>query len=63
MIETNGLTFEEALKKLENSAESLKKDGVTLEEAMDSYEAGIGYYKQCHEILSDAKQKIETFSK
>jgi len=63
MVITNKPTFEEALKKLESSAETLKKDGVTLEEAMKSYEAGIAYYKQCHEILSEAKQKIETFSK
>lgn len=56
------LTFEEALKQLETSADKLKKDGVTLEDAMKSYEEGIKYYKQCSEILNDAKQKIEIIS-
>ena len=56
------LTFEEALKQLESSADQLKKDGVTLEDAMKSYEEGIKYYKQCSEILNDAKQKIEIIS-
>ena len=56
------LTFEEALKQLESAADKLKKDGVTLEEAMKSYEEGIKYYKQCSEILNNAKQKIEIIS-
>lgn len=56
------LTFEEALKQLEFSADKLKKDGITLEETMKSYEEGIKYYKQCSEILNSAKQKIEIIS-
>jgi len=56
------LTFEEALKQLESSADKLKKDGITLEETMKSYEEGIKYYKQCSEILNSAKQKIEIIS-
>ena len=56
------LTFEETLKQLESAADKLKKDGITLEDAMKSYEEGIKYYKQCTEILNDAKQKIEIIS-
>jgi exodeoxyribonuclease VII small subunit len=63
MAANKKITFEEALKLLEASAEKLQKDGVTLEEAMKSYEDGITYYNQCAEILNDAKQKIEVFSK
>jgi exodeoxyribonuclease VII small subunit len=57
------LTFEEAMGKLEESAESLKKDGVTLEDALKNFEAGMEYYNQCTEILSEAKQRIEVFTK
>lgn len=57
------LTFEEALNRLEVAADKIKEEGVTLEDAMKSYEEGIEYYKQCAEILNNAKQKIETFSK
>ena len=57
------ISFEEALAGLERSAEILKKDGTTLEAAMESFERGIEYYNYCNEILSDAKQKIEFFEK
>lgn len=62
MGKDNKMTFEEALIQLELAADKIKKEGVTLEDAMKSYEEGIGYYKKCSEILSNAKQKIETFS-
>jgi len=58
----NGLTFEEALSGLETAAEALKKDGVTLEKAMESFEQGVKYYEYCNKILNEAKQKIEVFN-
>ena len=42
--------------------ENLKKDNISLEEALKNYEEGIAYYKECSEILNKAKQKIETYS-
>lgn len=59
----NKPTFEEALKKLETASENLKKENITLEDALKNYEDGIQYYKECSEILNTAKQKIETYSK
>lgn len=56
-------TFEEALAKLEQASENLKKDNITLEDALKSFEQGVAYYDQCSEILNNAKQKIETWSK
>lgn len=55
--------FEESMKKLENSAEFLKKEGSTLEEALKNYEEGMEYYHQCMEILLEAKQRIEVYNK
>ena len=60
---TKKITFEATMKKLEETAENLQKDDITLEEALKNYEKGIEYYKQCDEILKKAKQKIETYSK
>lgn len=57
------MSFEEALAGLEKSAEILKKDGTTLEAAMESFEKGIEYYNYCNKMLNDAKQKIEFFEK
>lgn len=56
-------TFEEALIRLEQTSENLKQDNITLEDAIKNFEDGIGYYKQCRDILDQAKQKIETYSK
>lgn len=57
------MSFEEALAGLEKSAEILKRDGTTLEAAMESFEQGIEYYNYCSEMLNNAKQKIEFFEK
>ena len=57
------MSFEEALAGLEKSAEILKKDGTTLEAAMESFEQGIEYYNYCNEMLNNAKQKIEFFER
>ena len=59
----NKSTFEEMLQKLEKASENLKKDNISLEEALKNYEEGIAYYKECSEILNSAKQKIETYTK
>jgi len=55
--------FEDTLLKLEKASDNLKKDNISLEEALKNYEEGIAYYKECSEILNSAKQKIETYSK
>ena len=55
--------FEEALKGLEKSAQDLKKEGNTLDEALKAYEEGMKYSEQCSEILSEAKQKIQIYKR
>ena len=55
--------FEESLRKLEQASENLKKDNISLEDALANFEEGIKFYKECSEILESAKQKIETYTK
>ncbi len=52
------LSFEEALNVLEEKARAIKKEDITLEEAMKAYEEGVKYYEICENILNDAKGKI-----
>lgn len=59
----NRLSFEEAFEKLDEAVKKLSAQDTSLEEAMKSYEEGVGYYKQCAAILDEAKQKIELFKK
>lgn len=55
------MSFEEAFRKLEESAEKIKAGDTTLEEAVMYYEKGMEYYRICDGILKNAKQKIEIF--
>ena len=53
--------FEEALGKLQEMSEQIKSQDTNLEEAIACYSKGMEYYQICHEILENAKQKIEVF--
>ncbi len=62
-MEEKKLTFEEAYKNLEQAVEKLDSDGVTLDEALENYEKGVRYYKECLSLLDNARQRIEQFKK
>ena len=55
--------FETSIKKLEVIAKKIRYEETSLDEAIKCYEEGIRCYDECTEILDNAKQKIETFSK
>lgn len=63
MTVENKSAFEESLQKLEQASENLKKDNISLEDALLNFQEGIKYYKECSEILNSARQKIETYMK
>ncbi len=56
------LSFEEALEKLKALTEKIQSPDTSLEDSLHCYEEGMKYYEMCDRILSDAKQKIETFT-
>src|SRR5699024_3815868 len=59
MIEQlNELSFEEALKKLEEIAASLENDEIPLEKSMALYEEGMKLSKQCNRMLKNAEEKM-----
>ncbi len=55
------MSFEQALKALEEAAESLRSGRLSLEESVKVYDNSILLYKRCREILDSAKQKIEIY--
>lgn len=55
------MTFEESMKRLEEMSEKIKDEKTTLEEAIACYEEGMERYRECDEILRNAKQKIEIY--
>jgi exodeoxyribonuclease VII small subunit len=53
-----GLSFEQALKRLETITETLQKGGMPLEEMIALFEEGASIVKICHERLNKAELKL-----
>ena len=59
-IKLEKLTFEEAMKELEELVDSLDKGDVSLDEAIAAYDRGSQLKDYCQKKLHDAKMKVET---
>ncbi len=57
------MTYENAVKRLEEIVSLLEKNEVTLEESMKLFEEGMKLSAFCNEQLTNAKQKITEISK
>lgn len=53
------LTFEEALKELEDSVAKLEEGNLTLEETLKLYERGRALSDYCQQVLEKAELRIE----
>ena len=53
------LTFEEAIKKLEETIEKMEQNELTLEEALQNFQEGMKLTRHCKNILNHAEHKIE----
>ena len=56
--EINNLSFEQALKMLEETVEKLEDGGLTLNETTDMYEQGMKLSQICTNILKSTEVKI-----
>ena len=54
------ITFEDAMKELENLVDSLDKGDVSLDEAIAAYDRGSQLKDHCQKKLNEAKMKVET---
>ena len=54
------LTFEKAMKELEELVDSLDKGDVSLDEAIAAYDRGSQLKDYCQKKLHEAKMKVET---
>ncbi len=60
--ETEPLSFEQALQRLETTVTRLEGGQLGLDEALAQYEQGIKYLKHCFRQLERAERKIELLS-
>ena len=56
------LSFEDALKRLEEIVHSLEEGDIGLNESLDRYEEGIKLLRQSYELLQRAERRIELLS-
>ena len=54
------MTFEDAMKELENLVDSLDKGDISLDEAIGAYDRGSQLKDHCQKKLNEAKMKVET---
>lgn len=59
----NELSFENALKELEQIAEKLESGNLSLEKSIELFERGIKLSKLCNDMLEEAEGKIEMLQK
>ena len=59
----NKLTFEEAMKKIEEIAEKLETGKVNLDEMVELYKQGTELSVYCNKMIDEAEQKIKILSK
>ena len=53
------MTFEEALKELEETVKKLEAGETTLEEAMTLFEKGVMHTKNCRKMLDEAQLRVK----
>jgi len=56
------VSFEQAVKDLEQIVRALEDGETTLEEALDQYEKGVVLLKQCYGQLRQAEQRIQALT-
>ncbi len=57
------LSFEAALKRLEEVLDSLEHRDLPLEEAMRAFEEGVGLVKICNQKLDEVERRVELLLK
>ena len=54
------MSFEEAMKRLDEITEELSREGVSLDRSLALYEEGVKLARVCNEKLEDTERKIKT---
>ena len=62
-MKTTTTTFESALKELEETVYKLEEGSIPLDEALNTFESGIRWSRECNKLLKNAEQRIEIILK
>ncbi|MGI5875410.1 MAG: exodeoxyribonuclease VII small subunit [Dethiobacteria bacterium] len=53
------MSFEEALKRLEELIEKMEGEDLTLNESLDNFQEGMELARYCRQLLTEAEYKVE----
>ncbi len=56
-MKTQTTTFESALQKLEETVDKLEEANIPLDEALNTFESGVRWSKECNKFLENAEHK------
>jgi exodeoxyribonuclease VII small subunit len=59
----SNISFEKALKRLEEIAASMERDDLTLEQSLEIFQEGMELAAVCHGKLEEAEKRINVLSK
>lgn len=59
----NELSFEEAIKRLEEIVGGLESQSVDLDRSIELFEEGVGLVRKCTKMLDEAEQKVKILTR
>ncbi|CCQ96006.1 Exodeoxyribonuclease 7 small subunit [[Clostridium] ultunense Esp] len=62
-MKTNKLTYEEAIKELEQIIEDLEEKDLSLMDSLEKFKRGVNLYNYCNEILKDVEGEVKILLK
>jgi exodeoxyribonuclease VII small subunit len=57
------ISFEEALKELENIVRNLESGAIALDDSLENYENGIKLVRRCNLLLDNAEKKVKKLAR
>ena len=63
MVNTDKLSFEEAMSKLSEVVKDLEDESISLDSAMEKFETGVKLSELCLKKLNEAEKKIEELTR
>lgn len=58
-MKEKNLSYEDALKELEEIVEELEKDEISLNESVNTFKRGVELYKYCNNLLSNVEGQVK----
>ena len=62
-MKNNKLTYEEAVKELEQIIQDLEEESLSLKDSLEKFKRGIVLYNYCNEILKDIEGEVRILIK